>query len=116
MCPGAPPHHVVFDTSALHNLFLKWGASLSLQQLRTKLLTMLCMLGTLCIASMILPKFDQVTIITAANHCALSVLIVGYKNDLYGNGKHVTLHQSSNKLCCPVHTFEAWKKCTRSLC
>jgi len=76
---------------------------------------MLCMLGALRVASTILPKFDQVTIITAANHCALSVLIVGYKNDLYSNGKHVTLHKSSNKLCCPVRTFEAWKKCTRSL-
>jgi len=64
---------------------------------------------------MILPKFDQVTIVTAANHCALSVPIVGYKNDLYGNGKHVTLHKSSNKLCCPIRTFEAWKKHTCNL-
>jgi len=44
-------HGAVFDTSALRDLFLKWGASLSLQQLRTKLLAMLCMLGTLCVAS-----------------------------------------------------------------
>jgi len=75
---------------------------------------MLCVLGALRVASTILPKFDQVTIITAANHCALSVPIVGYKNDLYGNSKHMTLHKSSNKLCCPIHT-EAWKKCTCSL-
>jgi len=56
-----------------------------------------------------------VTIITTANHHALSVPIVGYKNDLYSNGKHMTLHKSSNKLCCPVQTFEAWKKSTCSL-
>jgi len=43
------------------------------------------------------------------------VLIVGYKNNLYGDGKQVSLHKSSNKLCCPVQTFKAWKKCTRSL-
>jgi len=49
------------------------------------------------------------------DNCALSVPIVGYKNDLYGDSKHVSLHKSSNKLCCPVQTFEAWKKCTRSL-
>jgi len=72
-------HHVVFNTSALHNLFFKWGASLSIQQLHIKLLAMLCMLGALHVASTILPKFDQVTIVTAANHCALSVPIVGYK-------------------------------------
>jgi len=106
---------MVFDTSALLDLFLKWGASLSLQQLCTKLLAMLCVLGTLRIASTILPKFDQVTIITAANHCALSVPIVSYKNDLYCNSKHRTLHESSNKLCCPVQTFEAWKIGTHSL-
>jgi len=106
---------MVFDTYALHNLFLKWSASLSLQQLRTKLLAMLCVLGALHIASTILPKFDQVTIVTAANHHALSVLIVGYKNDLYSDGKHMTLHKSSNKLCCPVRTFQALKKRTRSM-
>jgi len=108
-------HGAVFDTFVLRNLFLKWGASLSLQQLHTKLLAMLCVLGTLSIASTILPKFDQETIITAANHCALSVPIVGYKNNLYGDGKHMTLHKSSNKLCCHVQTFEAWKICTCSL-
>jgi len=81
----------------------------------TKLLAMLCVLGAVRIASTTLPKFDQVTIITTANHHALSVPIVGYKNNLYGNGKHVSLHKSSNKLCCPVQTFEAWKKCTCSL-
>jgi hypothetical protein len=108
-------HGAVFDTSALRNLFLKWGASLSLQQLRAKLLAMLCVLGALRVASTVLPKFDQVTIVTAAGHRALSVPIVGYKNDLYGDGKHVTLHESSNELCCPVRTFEAWKKRTRSL-
>jgi len=91
-------HGTIFDTSALHNLFLKWGSSLSIQQLRTKLLAMLCVLGTLQVASTTLPKFDQVTIITTANHCVLSVPLVGYKNDLYGNGKHVSLHKSSNKL------------------
>jgi len=73
------------------------------------------MLGALPVASTTLPKFDQVTIITTANHCGLSVLIVGYKNDLYGDSKHVSLHESSNELCCPVRTFEAWKKCTHSL-
>jgi len=108
-------HGTIFDTSALHNLFLKWGSLLSIQQLHTKLLAMLCVLDALRIASTILPKFNQVTIITTANHCALSVPIVGYKNDLYSNGKHVSLHKRSNKLCCPVQTFEAWKKCTRSL-
>jgi len=72
-------------------------------------------LGALHIASTTLPKFDQVTIITTADHRALSVPIVGYKNDLYGDGKQVSLHESSNKLCCPVRTFEAWKKRTRSL-
>jgi len=106
-------HGAIFNTSALHNLFLKW---LSIQQLCTKLLTMLCVLSTLQVASKILPKFDQVTIITTANHCVLSVPIVGYKNNLYGDDKDVTLHKSSNKLCCPVQTFEAWKKSTCSLC
>jgi len=116
LCTTHPiKHGTVFNTSALRNLFLKWGASLSLQQLLTKLLAMLCVLGALHLASMILPKFDQVTIITAANHHALSVPIVGYKNNLYGNSKHVTLHKSSNKLCCPVQTFKAWKICTHSL-
>jgi len=43
------------------------------------------------------------------------VPIVGYKNNLYGDGKQVSLHKSSNKLCCPVQTFEAWKRRTRSL-
>jgi len=43
------------------------------------------------------------------------VPIIGYKNDLYGDGKQVSLHKSSNKLCCPVRTFEAWKRCTCSL-
>jgi len=108
-------HGAIFDTSALHNLFLKWGSLLSIQQLHTKLLAMLCVLGALHIASTILPKFNQVTIITTANHCALSVPIVGYKNNLYSDGKHMTLHESSNELCCPVWTFEAWKKCTHSL-
>jgi len=106
---------MVFDTSTLHDLFIKWGASLSLQQLCTKLLAMLCVLGALHVASTILPKFDQVAIITAANHHALSVPIVSYKNGLYGDSKHVTLHKSSNKLCCPVQTFEAWKIPTHSL-
>jgi len=92
----------IFDTSALHDLFLKWGSSLSIQQLCTKLLAMLCVLGTLRVASTTLPKFDQVTITTTANHCALSVPIVGYKNNLYGDSKHVSLHESSNELCCPV--------------
>jgi len=76
---------------------------------------MLCVLGTLRVASTTLPKFDQVTIVTAANHCAPSVPIIGYKNDLYGDGKHVTLHKGSNELSCPIRTFEAWKKCTRRL-
>jgi len=66
-------HGAVFDTSALRNLFLKWGALPSLQQLCN--IAMLCVLGTLHVASTTLPKFDQVTIITAANHCALSVPI-----------------------------------------
>jgi len=108
-------HGTIFYTSALRNLFLKWGSSLSIQQLCTKLLAMLCMLGALCVASTTLPKFDQVTIITTADNCTLSVPIVGYKNELYGDGKQVSLHKSSNKLCCPVQTFEAWKKCTCSL-
>jgi len=108
-------HGAIFNTSALRNLFLKWGSSLSIQQLRTKLLAMLCVLGALRVASTTLPKFDQVPIITTANNCTLSVLIVSYKNDLYGDGKQVSLHKSSNKLCCPVQTFEAWKKRTRSL-
>jgi len=108
-------HGAIFDTSALCNLFLKWGSSLSIQQLHTKILAMLCVLGALRVASTTLPKFDQVTIVTTANHRALSVLIVGYKNDLYGDGKQVSLHKSSNKLCCPVQTFEAWKRHTRSL-
>jgi len=108
-------HGAIFNTSTLHDLFLKWGSSLSIQQLCTKLLTMLCVLGTLRIASTTLPKFDQVTIITTANYRALSVPIVSYKNNLYGNGKHVSLHKSSNKLCSPVQTFESWKKCTCSL-
>jgi len=95
-----PP--LIFDTSALRNLFLKWGSLLSIQQLRTKLLVMLCVLGALRVASTILPKFNQVTIITTANHHVLSVPIVSYKNNLYGDGNHVTLHKSSNKLCCPV--------------
>jgi len=77
-------------------------AQISIQQLRTKLLAMLCVLGALRVASTTLPKFDQVTIITTANHCALSVPIVGYKNDLYGDSKQVSLHESSNELCCPV--------------
>jgi len=76
---------------------------------------MLCVLGALRVASTTLPKFDQVTIVTTANHRALSVPIVGYKNNLYGDGKQVSLHKSSNKLCCPVQTFEAWKRRTRSL-
>jgi len=108
-------HGAIFNTSALCDLFLKWGSSLSIQQLCTKLLAMLCVLGALRVANTTLPKFDQVTIITTANHQALSVLIVSYKNDLYGNGKHVSLHKSSNELCCPVQTFEAWKKRTHSL-
>jgi len=116
LCTTHPiEHEVIFDTSTLCDLFLKWGSLLSIQQLRTKLLSMLCVLGTLHVASTTLPKFDQVTIITTADHHMLSVLIVGYKNNLYGNGKHVSLHESSNKLCCPVQTFEAWKKWTRSL-
>jgi len=56
-----------------------------------------------------------VTIVTTADHRALSVPIVGYKNDLYGDGKQVSLHESSNELCCPVRTFEAWKRRTCSL-
>jgi len=108
-------HGAIFDTSALHDLFLKWGSSLSIQQLCTKLLAMLCVLGTLRVASTTLPKFDQVTIITTADHFALSVPIVSYKNNLYADGKQVSLHKSSNELCCPVQTFEPWKKCTRSL-
>jgi len=116
LCTTCPiKHGAIFNTSTLCNLFLKWGSSLSIQQLRTKLLAMLCMLGALRIASTTLPKFDQVTIITTANNHMLSVPIVGYKNDLYGNSKQVFLHKSSNKLCCPVQTFEAWKKCTHSL-
>jgi len=67
-------HGTIFDTSTLRNLFIKWGSLLSIQQLRTKLLAMLCVLGALPIASTILPKFDQVTIITTANHCANSWL------------------------------------------
>jgi len=76
---------------------------------------MLCMLSALCVASTTLPKFDQVTIITTADHCTLSVPIVSYKNDLYGDSKQVSLHKSSNELCCPVQTFEAWKRRTCSL-
>jgi len=95
-------HSTIFDTFALHNLFLKWGSSLSIQQLRTKLLAMLCVLGALCVASTTLPKFDQVTIISTADNRALSVLIVGYKNNLYSDSKQVFLHKSSNELCCPV--------------
>jgi len=76
---------------------------------------MLCVLGALRVASTTLPKFDQVTIITTANNCMLCVPIVVYKNDLYGDSKQVSLHKSSNKLCCPVQTFEAWKRHTRSL-
>jgi len=53
-------HGPIFDTSALRDLFLKWGSSLSIQQLCTKLLAMLCVR----IASTTLPKFDQVTIVT----------------------------------------------------
>jgi len=104
-------HGTVFDTSALHDLFLKWDASPSLQQLHAKLLARLCMLGTLRVASTTLPKFNQVTIVMAANHYTLCVPIVGYKNDLYGNSKH----KSSNELCCPFRTFKAWKKHTHSL-
>jgi len=116
LCTTCPiKHGAIFNTSALRNLFLKWGSSLSIQQLRTKLLAMLCMLGALRVASTTLPKFDQVTIITTANNCALSVPIVGYKNNLYRDSKQVSLHKNSNKLCCPVQTFEAWKKCTCSL-
>jgi len=116
LCTTCPIEHgAIFNTSALHDLFLKWGSSLSIQQLCTKLLAMLCVLSALRVASTTLPKFDQVTIITTANHCALSVPIVGYKNDLYGDGKQVSLHKSSNKLCCPIQTFEAWKRLTHSL-
>jgi len=46
LCTTCPIEHgTIFDTSALRNLFLKWGSSLSIQQLCTKLLTMLCVLG-----------------------------------------------------------------------
>jgi len=76
---------------------------------------MLCVLCALRVASTTLPRFDQVTIVTTDDHCALSVPIVGYKNDLYGDGKQVSLHKSSNKLCCPVRTFKAWKRHSRSL-
>jgi hypothetical protein len=50
-----------------------------------------------------------------ANHRTITIPIVGFKNDMRGDGKSVTLHQSSNARCCPVHTFEEWKRRTTSL-
>lgn len=77
---------------------------------------MLCILGALCVSSAALLRMNQVSVITLDDgHRALSVPIVGYKNDIYGDGKMILLHQSSIESCCPVHTFKRWKCLTRSL-
>ncbi|ELR24498.1 uncharacterized protein ACA1_322350 [Acanthamoeba castellanii str. Neff] len=91
----------VFDVRALHDLFLKWGDHLSLQQLHSKLLTMLCILGTLHVASTALPGLKDMNIKTINRLKFLKIQIIGHKNN-NGDSKTVTLHQSSNDLCCPV--------------
>lgn len=45
----------------------------------------------------------------------LDVPVVGYKNNLFGDGKLIMLHECSDALCCPVHTFKAWSSKTCSL-
>ena len=109
-------HGATFDTAALRDLFVQWGEDISLHQLRAKLLALLCVLGALRVSSAALPQWEQ-TVITSGedDRRALSVSIVGFKNDLYGDGKKVLLYECSNALCCPVHTFEEWRRRTRSL-
>ncbi|ELR11897.1 uncharacterized protein ACA1_274620 [Acanthamoeba castellanii str. Neff] len=77
---------------------------------------MLCILGALCVSSAALPHMNQVSVITLNDrHCTLSIPIVGYKNNIYSDGKTILLHQSSIKSCCPIHTFKRWKRLTQSL-
>jgi hypothetical protein len=99
----------VFDVRALRDLFLKWGDRLSLWQLRSKLLTMLCILGVLRVASTVLPGLKDANVETVDRLKFLKIQIIGHKNN-NGDGKTVTLHQSSNDLCCPVQTFKEWKR------
>ncbi len=54
----------VFDVRALCDLFLKWGNHLSLWQLCSKLLAMLCVLGMLHMATTTLPGLKDMNIKT----------------------------------------------------
>jgi hypothetical protein len=62
---------------------------------------MLCILGTLHVASTALPGLKDMNIKTINGLKFLKIQIVGHKNN-NGDSKTVTLHQSSNDLCCPV--------------
>jgi hypothetical protein len=102
-----------FNPAAIKVLFHKWGYQPTKHQLRAKLLALLCLLGAFCISVTVLLFFDTVSCASSEN--TLVVPVVGYKNNWFGKGNTVTIHQSLDKHCCPVATFQDWKRRTASI-
>jgi len=102
-----------FDLALLCDLFHKWGTRPSKQQLHVKLLALPCLLGVFRVSAMALPYFDAVNQVSTDR--SLVVPVVGYKNDRFGDGNTVTIHQLSDELCCPIATFKEWKRRTSAL-
>ena len=108
-------HGRTFDLSSLTNLFKEWGCNTSLQKTRAKLLALLCVLGALRVSAAILPRFNQIRVENIEDRRALVVPIVGYKNDLYGEGHTVRLFECSDKRLCPVATWKHWVNSTATI-
>ncbi len=101
-------HGQAFELSALTDLFIEWGSTLTLERLRAKLIALLCVLGILRVLAVILPRFQDVHVINSEGINALIVPVVGYKNNKYGEGNTITIYQCSDRRFCPVATFKEW--------
>ena len=74
---------------------------------------MLCLLGTFRVSAMALPYFNVVD--QTSSSSSLMILVVGYKNDHFGEGNTVKIYHSADRLCCPVRTFINWKAQTAAI-
>lgn len=108
-------HGEVFNLSIITKLFNDWGDKLSNEQLHAKLIVLLCVLGILCVSTATLPCFNDVQIEEVDGKCALIVLVVGYKNDHFGEGNMVHIFECMVQHYCPVAMFIEWKHHTMNM-
>ncbi len=99
----------------LAELFITWGDKLSLNRLCMKLITLLCVLSALRMSAVILLHFTDTHMNCVDSVDSLIILVVGYKNNKYGEGNTITIFQCLNPRLCLVVTFKEWRRWTMHL-